>query len=155
MIGFSFAEQMVGCCRTSDGCERPFAFRVRCIARAFPTFVRTKVVSLEGTVDLDGVGAGMPMRGTLLIDPFVEHRLRYGFRFTDGAERPWTFEGEKKLSGWHLLDTLTTLEGRLACGDAPFATAVLRFDPRELPEFLASFRLVASGRHMARVETLP
>lgn len=105
--------------------------------------------TLQGTLDADGLGWGLPCEGALLLRYLDEHLLRYNLDFQarvgqEEAPRRLQLVGEKvDIQAWNLPVSHTTCfvrivdpsEGRL------ISTGVVFFRLRTLGAFLGSFRL--------------
>jgi hypothetical protein len=142
-FGFHFKETMRGNWRPVDGgAERPIEFTVTARAASLFEHVRDKMATLEGTLNIEGLAHGAAVTGELTIDPLFGKVIRYviGFNGDDGAA--YRLEGQKDVRFTDLLHTMTTLPARIRRVDGPeVGSALLFFDKRDLPRFLASFRL--------------
>lgn len=142
MFGFHFTETLSGTF-TRDGSseERAITFTFTARARSWLAHLRDRKAEIEGTVSMDGIVAGTPLRGELTIDPVLGKLIRYDFRFDGDDGRPYHFLGQKDVTLADLVGSMTTLSATVKdAGGRTVATCHLRFDPRDLPRFLASFR---------------
>lgn len=96
---------------------------------------------LTGRVTLPGVAERAPAVGTLQIAPLRRRRLRYQLRFRADDGRALRLDGWKSVRLLRPLHTMTTLPATVYEDDGRvLGEAVLRFDLRSLPRFLAGFR---------------
>jgi hypothetical protein len=96
---------------------------------------------LTGRVSVPGVADRAPATGTLLISPLRRRRLRYQLRFRADDGRELSLDGWKSVRLLRPLHTMTTLPATVYEADGRvLGEAVLRFDLRSLPRFLAGFR---------------
>jgi hypothetical protein len=96
---------------------------------------------LTGRVTLPGLADDPCAQGTLQIAPLRRRRLRYrlSFRAVDG--RLLRLDGWKSVRFSRLLRSATTLPVTVYEQDGEvLGEALLRFAPRDLPGFLATFR---------------
>jgi hypothetical protein len=120
-MGFGFDETMSGTW-TRDGVTRPFSFTVK---------VRKtdRLAEMEGTVDAGGLATRQPLRGTLLIQPFVGRVIRYEFEFTGDDGKHYTFAGQKDIRWLAPLRTWTELPGEVRDEDGKLVgKAMTKFD---------------------------
>ncbi len=97
---------------------------------------------LEGDVTVEGLCERTPCSGTLEIDYFGTHTIRYTFDF-EVSGKNYHYEGEKvNIKPWNLLFSHTTCFGTLAekATGILISTSVLYFRLRTIPSFLLSFR---------------
>lgn len=142
-VGFEFSETMRGTYHTLErpADELPMSITVRAEVRSLPKFLLDPTAEIRGEVDAQGLADRRAIRGTLEINPLLERRLVYDFRFEDNDGKDCRFHGEKELEPLRLVSTLTTLPGTIFREDREFGRAVLRFDVREdLLRLLRSFR---------------
>lgn len=143
MLGFHFKETMRGNWRpVAGGAEKPIEFTVTARAASLFDHVRDKMATLEGTLTVDGLAHGTSISGELTIDPIFGKIIRYviDFKGDDGAA--YKLEGQKDVRFTDLAHTMTTLPARITRVDgSEVGSALLFFDKRDLPRFLASFRL--------------
>src|SRR5262245_13719689 len=149
-LGFAFEETMAGTWwrREAAGAtngERPVAFTVRAQAADLAEWLRTGQVALDGTIEVDGLAAHVPARGTMLLAPLRQRIIRYELAFTGDDARPYRLEGQKDISLADLPGSLTLLPATIVRGDGneEVGRATLRFDAKaDLLEFLRSWRPV-------------
>ncbi len=140
-MGFGFAETMSGTW-TRDGVERPFRFTVKVRSGRLRDFRRDQVAEMEGTVDAGDLATGQPLRGTLLMKPFLGRVLRYEFEFTGDDRRPYRFAGQKDIRWLAPLRTWTELPGEVTDDRGRvIGRALTRFDlKRDGLTFMRSWR---------------
>ena len=140
--GFRFSETMAGSWTPETGGEpRPIRFSVTARARSLFKHLLDHKTSLEGTLWMDGFAAGAPVDGELTINPLLGKLIRYEFGFTADDGKRYRFAGQKDVSLLELAETMTTLPATITDErGTPVARALLRFDKRDLPSFIASFR---------------
>jgi hypothetical protein len=101
---------------------------------------RGSVLSLRGTIALPGLVDEVPCEGTLTMRPLEGHgTLIYDVSFRDRAGARWSLRGEKHARfflglGMTRLHTEIRKEGELV------AQGLLRFDLKDVPSWLATFR---------------
>lgn len=151
-LGFAMDEVMSGEHRFEHGCgpegKHRFEFAVTWgtpSLRAFldPTGDRFFVTDLAGTVDVGGMGEGIPCRGTLAFRYLTDASIRYEFEFEHGGTG-YRFVGEKvDIRPWNLPFSHTTCFGTLteAEGGRLVSRSVTHFRLWRAPGFLASLRL--------------
>jgi hypothetical protein len=140
MTGFEFRETMAGS-YIRDGAERPLRFTLRAHTGSLRHYLRDRSVTLEGHVDAEGLANHAVLAGTMILDPILGRRIRYEFGFTGDDGQPYRFVGQKDVRLADLVGSMTTLPGEIVDeSGARFATALVRFDRRQLPAFLGSFR---------------
>jgi hypothetical protein len=104
--------------------------------------------SLSGTVTAGSLCNDAPCDGTLRIDYFGRHTIRYEFEFPSDQGR-CRFVGEKvNIRAWNLPVSHTTCFGtvtRVSDGRL-LSRAVVHFRLRTLPAFLGSLRLKAANQ---------
>ncbi|MBX7197729.1 MAG: GMC family oxidoreductase, partial [Sandaracinaceae bacterium] len=146
----AFDETMAGTCRRiADG--GAFEASLTVSVRADPSFrkaweARGSVLTLEGTIRLPGLLASeRPAEGTLTMRP-LEGRatLIYDVTFHDERGARWSLRGEKHARfflglGMTRLHTEIRKEGELV------ASGLLRFDLRDVPSWLGTFRAIQSA----------
>lgn len=128
--------------------KRPMEFRVTWGSKHIPQWAnpahdRFMISDLQGSVTIDGLCYQSPCTGSLELRYFKDHTIRYTFGFkVDG--KSYKYMGEKvnihlrNLPGSH-----TTCFGRLILQETGqlVSTSVTYFRLRNLPRFMASFRL--------------
>lgn len=140
--GFHFTETMSGTwTRPGSTDARPIAFTVTARARSWLKHLRDHQATLEGTLEMDGFARGAPVTGTLYINPLLERVIRYELRFTADDGKPYTLRGQKDVRLTDMVGTMTDLPMSLTDGAGQtVASAQLKFDLKDLPGFLGSFR---------------
>jgi hypothetical protein len=143
MLGFHFKETMRGNWRpVAGGPDRPIEFTVTARAANVLSHLRDKRATLDGTLNAEGLAHGVPLTGELTIDPVFGKIIRYAIDFTGDDGTAYKLEGQKDVRFTDLLHTMTTLPARIRRLDGgEVGSALLFFDRRDLPRFLASFRL--------------
>jgi choline dehydrogenase-like flavoprotein len=142
----SFDETMAGACEPEDGAAR-FVTTLRVSVsggsdlRAMVA-ARGATLDLRGTIALAGVVPEQACVGTLTIRPLAARaNLVYDVSFEGADGVRWTLHGEKHAP--LLRPTgMTRLHTELRRDGALFARGLLRFDVREIPAWLATFRAV-------------
>lgn len=139
--GFHFHETMQGT-YTRDGVERPMKFSLEARAESALQHLRDRKARIHGSIDADGLASGRAIDGELTIDPLIRRIIRYEFGFTGDDGKPYRFAGQKDVNFFDLPTSMTVLPAQIFDGtDQPIATALVKFDKRDLPSFLASWRL--------------
>jgi len=143
-LGFEFQEVMSGTYTRSGHPSTTGAMRLNARARAQDAVkhLRDGLVTLDGTLDMEGVADDVPVSGTIEIRPVTQKVLRYDFSFTGNDGRPYRFVGQKDVRFTDLVRTMTTLPGTItdAAGEE-FARATLHFDVKaDLLPFLVSWK---------------
>jgi hypothetical protein len=128
-MGFGFAETMSGTW-TRDGVTRPFAFTAKVRSGPLGAFRHNdQRAEMEGTVDAGGLATAQPLRGTILLQPFLGRVIRYEFDFTGDDGQRYTFAGQKDIRWRSPLKTWTELPGEVRdARGALVGTAMTRFD---------------------------
>ncbi len=130
-MGFGFEETMSGTW-TRDGVERPFSFSVRVRSGPLRHFRKDQVADMEGTVDAGGLASRQPLRGTLLLKPFLGRVIRYEFDFTGDDGRPYSFAGQKDIRWLSPVRTWTQLPGEVRNASGTLVgTAMTHFDMKK------------------------
>jgi hypothetical protein len=140
MPGFHFHETMQGT-YTRDGVERPMKFSLEARAGSWLQHLRDRKARINGTIDAEGLASDRAIDGELTIDPVIKRIIRYDFTFTGDDGRPYRFTGQKDVSILDLANSMTTLPAEIFDGDKAIAKALVKFDKKDLPSFLASWRL--------------
>jgi hypothetical protein len=142
MAGFSFNETMQGTwTRPGESDERDISFTVTARAGSWLKHLRDRKATLQGTLRMDGFANAVPLAGEIVIDPVIGRIIRYTFSFTADDGRSYRFEGQKDVSLADVVGTMTTLPATITDGAGQVAArALLKFDTKDLPGFLASFR---------------
>jgi len=140
MLGFHFKEKMSGTF-TRDGVERAMSFTCRASAGNLLRHLADRRAEMDGHVEMEGFATHQPLSGEMIIDPLLGRHVRYAFEFHGDDGKPYRFEGQKDVELARFMETMTVLPGRvLDGGGREVATALLRFDRRDLPVLLGSFR---------------
>jgi hypothetical protein len=143
-LGFTFEETMSGTYHllTDPLVERSIAFSVGARVAGMRQFLKDKMATIDGEVDIEGFADKKPLSGTLCLKLLEERRLTYDFTFRANDGAGYRFHGQKDVTMVGLAQTMTTLPASLydATGKE-IARAVLRFDLHEsLRPFLRSWR---------------
>lgn len=139
--GFHFKETMSGTFKPDGGEERAMRFTVTARARSWLKHLRDRKAELSGELDMDGFATRAPISGELTIDPLIGRVIRYEFEFTADDHKRYRFAGQKDVTIADPVGSMTTLPGTISDSrGATVATAQLKFDTRDLPGFLGSFR---------------
>lgn len=139
--GFSFDETMSGPITLADHPHpQHMEFRVHAEVPSLVSFLSDGRTRLTGTVSIPGFVDSAAVEGSLWILP-KERVIRYEFTFHDRAGATFRFAGEKNVSPFDLVRTMTELPGFLFDAHGKeIGQAEVRFDLADLPSFLASFR---------------
>jgi len=142
MAGFSFDETMSGTwTRAGSTDEHAISFTVRAQAHSWLRHLRDRKARLEGTMTVEGLAAGVPTSGELTMDPVWKRIIRYDLSFKGDDGRRYRLLGQKDVAFTDLVATMTTLPAALTDDTgAQVGQALLHFDKKDLPGFLASFR---------------
>lgn len=145
MSGFKFHETMAGTWRPGGGGggdpARAFRFSLDAHTADLRQFLRDNRVRLDGTVEAAGLAAHAPTTGEMTLAPLLGRTIAYEFRFAGDDGKPYRFHGRKDLTVFRPIGSITTLPGEILDGAGGLVgTALLRFDLRDLPALLASFR---------------
>ncbi len=139
--GFHFRETMSGT-YSRDGVERPMHFSVTARAGSLLGHLRDKKARLEGDVTMEGFASARPLEGEITIDPLIGKRIRYEFTFAADDGQRYRFVGQKDVTLKDPVGSMTTLPGQILALDGKrIATAALKFDKKDLPSFLGTWRL--------------
>jgi hypothetical protein len=145
MSRLEFWETMSGAYHFTDKPheERPMSFTVHAKSPSLLRFLRHPEVEIEGEVFAPGLAKHRHVHGTLGMDVLRTRTLPYRFKFVGDDGRSYEFKGQKDVSPFALLETMTTLPGSIRDDrGVEVAVALLRFDARsDLLTFLRSFRL--------------
>ena len=143
-MGFHFRETMSGELTLDDAPygSPPLAIRFHVTARSGPLrrYLEGEPLTLEGRVSVDGIAEERPLQGHLEIGLPLRRQLVYNFEFLGDDGTRYRFHGQKNVSYLRFSRSMTTLYGSLYRGDARVGRALVRFDLRDLPSFLASWR---------------
>lgn len=142
MGGYTFSETMTGTC-LRDGAESPIAFTLQARVDNLLHHLQDRRATIEGHIDLPGLANHTPLRGEMIIDPLLSRLIRYDFTFAGDDGGSYRFFGQKEVSVLDPVASMTTLPAEITGPDGKrIATCELRFDLRDLPSFLRSFRPV-------------
>ena len=140
--GFHFRETMSGTYRRDDGVERAMRFTVTARAGSLWSHLRDRKARLEGEVTMEGFANARPLEGEITIDPILGGLIRYEFGFAGDDGVRYRFIGQKDVTIKDPVGSMTTLPGQvLALDGKRVATADLKFDKKDLPSFLGTWRL--------------
>jgi hypothetical protein len=150
MVGgmpLSFVETMSGTYEPIDspGTRHPFRFDVEVHAPSLLRHLRDGGADLTGTIDAPGLATHAPLSGRIVIRPIGGRFIRYDFAFTGDDGKLYTFAGQKDIEWLSLVKTWTTLPGEIRDGDRVVATCDARFDLKDGPAFMRSFRFFSTG----------
>jgi hypothetical protein len=140
--GFHFRETMSGTYRREDGVERVMRFSVTARAGSLLSHLRDRKARLDGEVTMEGFASARPLEGEITIDPILGGLIRYEFAFAADDGVRYRFIGQKDVTIKDPVGSMTTLPGQvLALDGKRIATAALKFDKKDLPSFLGTWRL--------------
>jgi hypothetical protein len=139
--GFHFRETMAGTF-VRDGVERAMHFTVTARAGSLLEHLRDRKARLDGAVTIDGFASAQPLAGEITIDPLLGRLIRYEFTFAADDGQRYRFVGQKDVTLRDVVGSMTTLPAQvLALDGKQVGTANLKFDTKDLPRFLGSWRL--------------
>ena len=140
-MGLQFKETMSGTVRLPEGDTR-FSFVVTARSDTVFAFGGWAPMDLTGTASLEGVVTDAPLLegSSLEIGIPLHDYLRYQVTFEDGEGRRYRYFGQKTVRVWNLPKTMTTLHGHLFRDGSELGPATLRFDLKDLPSFLSTWR---------------
>ncbi len=139
--GFHFRETMSGSFRR-DGVDKPMQFTVNARAGSIWEHLRDRKARLDGEVTMEGFASARPLEGEITIDPLVKRIIRYEFTFAADDGQRYRFVGQKDVSLRDPVGSMTTLPAEVLALDGKLvATVQLKFDTKDLPSFLGSWRL--------------
>ena len=145
-VGFEFHETMSGSYVREDEPERQrrLSFTMRAHAPSLRRFLSRREVTIEGTVNAEGLATDQPLSGTMGLDLLVTGRLPYAFDFVSDDGDRYRFAGQKIVRATRLRQTMTTLPAALFDeSNRLVARGELFFDlTGELGKFLRSWRLI-------------
>ncbi|HEY1971517.1 MAG TPA: hypothetical protein VGH89_26425 [Pseudonocardia sp.] len=122
--------------------DRPLELRLTADQPGILNPVADRSATLTGRLHAPGLAEDVPVTGTLRIAPLNAARtIGYDCSFTIDGGRRLRLAGAKTINLAHFLRSMTTLPVTLTEGDRQLGAGVLRFDLRDLPTFLAGFRL--------------
>lgn len=144
--GFSFREELSGHYWRLDEplVERPIRLRLRASVPDGTAFLQSRLATLSGRIDADGLATAADIEGTVSFRLLEEQRstYRFGFRGADGEA--YELCGQKEWNALSPLDAFTVLPASLydAQGNEVGRTT-LRFDVRaDWARWLASLRVL-------------
>ncbi len=144
--GFHFHEDMAGTWTGEDGVERPMRFTAEARASSTLQYLRDRKVKLHGDVTVDGLASAKALAGEMTMDPILGRLIRYEFAFVGDDGQRYRFIGQKDITPRDIYASMTTLPGQLLALDGKrIGTVQLKFERRDLPRFLASWRLDLFG----------
>lgn len=126
---------------TRDGVERPLSFSLEARADSWLRHLRDRKARVHGTIVAEGLATHASLDGELVIDPLIRRVIRYEFDFRGDDGKPYRFAGQKDVSLMDLSNSMTTLPAQIFDGAQPIASALVKFDKKDLPSFLASWRV--------------
>jgi hypothetical protein len=139
--GFHFSETMSGTYR-KDGVDLAMRFTVTARAGSLLEHLRDRKAKLDGEVTMEGFATSRPLDGEITIDPIIGKIIRYEFTFEADDAARYRFVGQKDVTLKDPVGSMTTLPGQvLALDGKQIATAALKFDKKDLPSFLSTWRL--------------
>lgn len=147
-VGFRFSENMYGTYRApaQTGPERRFMFHIDAVASDLRQHWRDGRVEATGFVEADGLAAHAPIKGFMILAPWIARFIRYEFEFTADDGRACRFAGEKTIRHLHPVRTWQTLPGAIYDADGKaIASALAYFDRRQFLSFLRTFKPVRAG----------
>lgn len=150
-LGFQMDEVMAGEHWFEPGCgpegSLPFEFRVtwgpKNVAAWLDRSAKGFHNELHGTIHASGLCDGAACEGTLDLDYFDGHKIRYVFEF-EWSGKKYRFVGEKlNIMPWNLPYSHTTCFGTLteAASGKLISRSVTHFRITSAPTFLKSMRL--------------
>jgi hypothetical protein len=139
--GFHFRETMSGT-YSRAGVDKPMHFSITARAGSLLEHLRDRKARLDGQVTMEGFASARPLDGEITIDPLIGKLIRYEFGFDADDGKRYRFVGQKDVTLMDPVGSMTTLPGRvLALDGTEVATAALKFDKKDLPSFLGTWRL--------------
>jgi hypothetical protein len=149
-VGFQFRETMTGTYHmlATPLDERAITFTIGAKVDGLRRFLKDRLATIEGEVDVEGFADRRPIRGTLALKLLDERRLGYEFAFKGNDEHDYRFRGQKDVTPIALVDSMTVLPASLYDAEGrEIGRATLRFDVRgDLVTFLKSWKLLLLGR---------
>ena len=99
MAGFEFYETMSGSYRldASPHRERAISFTVGGRVDSMGKFLRDRVANIQGAIEVEGLAAHRPARGTMLMDPILGRTVGYELAFTDDEGKRYRLSGRKSV----------------------------------------------------------
>ena len=146
---FTFRETMSGTCHLAGDPdrERSIVFTVTARSPRIGAFLEHREVTIDGTIDVEGLATQQPLTGTLGLDVLFTRQIAYDFSFAGDDGAVYRFTGEKNVRVLAILETMSRLPAVLLdAGGETVADANLRFDLRgDLVTFLRSFSLTRAA----------
>jgi len=154
-VGLIFSERMAGHYVRRDAASagkgdavadedrHPFVFEIDASATRIERFVRKPVMKVKGTLFMEGMAQDVPVEGTLEIPLITRRKIIYDLAFSARDGKRYTFTGEKNVRPLAILQTMTTLPGKVLDEQGnEVADAQLRFNVRrDLLPMVRSFAL--------------
>ncbi len=139
-----FSETMSGRMQILDGDEVDAEFEVRAsldMDKAEKLATRGATFQLEGLLRLPGIAEAAPCYGTLVMRPMERHAtLRYDLVFQADDGRDLELRGSKDVSLLSISRGMTTLHTGVWHDSERIAKGTLRFDLRQIPDWLATWK---------------
>jgi len=144
--GLEFSEVMSGTMQLVEGESVEVEFEVRATQDADEDGIDAEIsFTLEGMLRFPGVAAASPCHGTLLMKPLERHAtLGYTLAFQSDDGRSLTLRGSKDVGILSMLRGMTTLHTTVRDGEDIIAKGILKFDLRDLPQWLGTFKRLRS-----------
>ena len=150
-----FSETMSGTWTPVDGSgRRVLSFSVDADATSAFNYLKDGAMQLVGTMRAEGLTDLAPAEGRLEVQP-LRRRIAYNLEFKGDDGNLYRFDGEKHLSVFRPLKSVTTLPGEITDRHgALVGRALVRFDiRRDLLGFLRTFRPARSEPHQLSPKT--
>ena len=125
--------------KSTGRCGR-FDLSLRAEAEDVSRFARERTARLTGTVTMEGVAVGVPVEGTLRVDPLGDREVVYDLSFRVEAAR-YRFLGRSAIRLLDPVVSATTVVGRIEQDGVTLADAECRIGLVDLARVLASFGL--------------
>ncbi len=140
--GLRFTERMSGTFTPRSGAAGRFTFDAEAHAESALDYLRHGHAELSGTLHAEGLADGVPLSGTVVMQPLTRRRVRYDFNFTGNDGNPYRFSGEKQIRWRDPLRSFTRLPGAVYdSAGREVATCMVRFDLKaDFLPFVASWR---------------
>ena len=145
-MGFHFKELMIGALSPINDPETLIKAHFKVVARkkSWAEWLKDNSSELHGAVTVEGIGEDMPIyEGSLYMEPVFDKKLIYRFKFDDAQGRHYRFYGIKRIRWIKAPFTWTTLHSTLFREEEQIANGVLYFRWRDVPSFIAGWRLTA------------
>jgi|GEM_PF-594702 len=129
---------------SSNGKELPIEFEIDAVAPRIERFFFNPTTKIRGNLYMEGMGNHhIPIEGTLDIPLLTRRKIIYNFRFKSNDGKEYRFSGEKNIKFLQLIDTFTTLPGKITdIHGKEVASATLHFNlRRDFIPFIRSFSL--------------